>query len=83
MQWTVVGIASGVGADGEGSPLPCLEPTQFHTYQPPPTRASRSSPARKGRGQSWGYPVESRVPECDYREPTGRVSTKPRQDLLS
>ena len=33
------------------------------TPQPHSARASRSSPAPRGRGQSWRYPMENRAPD--------------------
>jgi hypothetical protein len=61
--WTVGGIPTGGGADGEGakSPLPCL---CFQCagillsicQHPPPRPASGLLPRPEGRGQSWRYP---------------------------
>jgi len=70
MQWTVVDIAIGGGADGEGaSPLPCLclvsSASRLNTYRlpyacNPPLRRrvpvhSSSKPLLPEGGSTWGY----------------------------
>ena len=54
MPWTVVAIAMGGGADGEGE-TPPLSPSLKEACNPRP----------RGRGQSWRYPMESRAPDCN------------------
>ncbi len=49
-----------------GGVSPPLSPAKIHRqHQPHPARPPASSPALKGRGQSWRYPGERRAPGCN------------------
>ena len=81
MQWTVVAIAIGGGADGEGArPSPLSHRVARLVTPPHPARPSASSPARKRRGQC-GDTQGKTCPDTMnfWCEPVGLAPIAPRQ----